>query len=122
VLVTTRRHDTALATHGRQVIDVGLFTHDEARGYLTAKLSSDQVDQADLLAAGLGYLPLALAQAAAVMAEQGWSCADYRTRLADQRRRLALPPDYGVSEYRYGWYRRPYPICLSERMRLSIRR
>ena len=104
VLVTTRRHDTALIGHGRKLINVGLFTADEASAYLSAKLSSDQLVEADQLAAELGYLPLALAQAAAVMAEQGWSCADYRTRFTDQRRRLAqlMPPDAQADDYATG--------------------
>ena len=104
VLVTTRRHDTTLTTHGRKLIDVGLFTPYDAAAYLTAKLSPDQLKQVDQLAADLGYLPLALAQAAAVMTEQGWSCAEYRTRFADQRRHLAqlMPPDAQADDYATG--------------------
>ena len=104
VLVTTRRRDTALTAHGRKLIDVGLFTPEEARGYLTAKLPSDQLVEVDQLADDLGYLPLALAQAAAVMAEQGWTCADYCARLADQCRRLAdlLPKDAVADDYATG--------------------
>ena len=103
-LVTTRRRDTALTSHGRELIDVGLFTSDEAVAYLTAKLREDQLDQAGDLAADLGLLPLALAQAAAMMAEQGWSCADYRPRFTDQRRRLAdlLPNDAVADDYATG--------------------
>jgi tetratricopeptide (TPR) repeat protein len=104
VLVTTRRHDTTLTTHGRKLIDVGLFTPDEAAAYLTAKLHPDELDQASELATDLGLLPLALAQAAAVMAERGWSCAEYRSRFADQRRHLAqlMPPDAVADDYATG--------------------
>ena len=104
VLVTTRRRDTTLTTHGRTLIDVGLFTPDEAAAYLTAKLSPGQLEEAAELADDLGYLPLALAQAAAVMTEQGWSCAEYRRRFADQRRRLAdlMPPDAVADDYATG--------------------
>jgi hypothetical protein len=48
-LVITRPRDIALATPNRQVVDVGLFTSDEANAYLTP----------DQLAAQLGFLPLA---------------------------------------------------------------
>ena len=104
VLVTTRRRDTTLTNQGRKLIDVGLFTPDEAAAYLSAKLSPDQLEQADQLADKLGHLPLALAQAAAVMAEQGWSCAEYRHRFADQHRRLAdlLPKDAVADDYATG--------------------
>ena len=104
VLVTTRRHDATLNNHGRKLIDVGLFTPDEAGAYLSAKLPPDQLAQAADLADELGYLPLALAQAAAAMAEQGWSCADYRHRFADQRRRLAdlMPADAVADDYATG--------------------
>src|SRR5215470_1657915 len=70
VLVTTRRRDAALHGHGRTVIDVGLFTPDQAVRYLTHKLAPGDLDnqpppEAGELAKDLGYLPLALAQAAA---------------------------------------------------------
>ncbi|GIF08888.1 hypothetical protein [Actinoplanes siamensis] len=55
------------------------------------------LDDADGLAADLGYLPLALAQAAAYLLDRRLSCAGYRARLADQRRQLAdLVPEEGA--------------------------
>ncbi len=102
-VVTTRRRDATL-TNGRQVVQVGLFTPAESAQYLRDKLNNDPVrlDQADELAADLGHLPLALAQAAAYLLDRGLTCAAYRKRLADQRRRLpdvvpeagALPDDH----------------------------
>jgi hypothetical protein len=83
--------DAALHGHGRRVIEVPVFTPVEADAYLTAALA----DQPHLregavnLAAAVGYLPLALAQAVAYMVDRGLSCADYSQRLTDRRRRLA---------------------------------
>ncbi|MFI6272497.1 NB-ARC domain-containing protein [Micromonospora zamorensis] len=91
-VVTTRRRDAALLD-GRRLIDVGLFTPDEALAYLEGKLDgvAHRLDEADVLAADLGWLPLALAQAAAYIIDQDLSCADYRRRIT--RRRLdALRP------------------------------
>jgi hypothetical protein len=98
-VVTTRRRDTALLA-GRQLIDVDLFSPDEAARYLHGKLSHqpDRLDQADGLAADLGYLPLALAQAAAYITDQALTCAGYRRRLANRRLAdlapHALPDDH----------------------------
>jgi tetratricopeptide (TPR) repeat protein len=109
VLVTTRRHDGALAERNRQVINVGLFTPHEALAYFTTKLQgrakpSDVVEEAAELAADLGLLPLALAQAAAVINEQGLTCAQYRVRFGDQRQHLVnlLPPDALADDYATG--------------------
>ncbi|WP_375735562.1 tetratricopeptide repeat protein [Polymorphospora lycopeni] len=91
-VVTTRRRDAALL-HGRTLIDVDLFTPGEAAAYLDGKLDgdTDRLDQADQLAADLGYLPLALAQAATYILDQDLTCAGYRKQLA-QRRLAALSP------------------------------
>ncbi|NJP31832.1 tetratricopeptide repeat protein [Micromonospora thermarum] len=106
-VVTTRRRDDALGGSGRTLVDVGLFTPSEARAYLTAKLANrpgagDEDAEIDGLAADLGLLPLALAQAATYMIDRGLTCAEYRARFADRRRTLdqlvpeggALPDDH----------------------------
>ncbi|HEY0807000.1 MAG TPA: tetratricopeptide repeat protein, partial [Pseudonocardiaceae bacterium] len=110
VVVTTRRHDAALRGPGRQVIEVGVFTPDEAHGYLRGALAGqphvlDDPDDGDGvgvagLARELGYLPLALAQAAAYMVDRNLTCGAYRGRLADRRRRLAtlLPEGEGLPD------------------------
>ncbi|WP_129843292.1 tetratricopeptide repeat protein [Streptomyces sp. RFCAC02] len=89
-LVTTRRKDAALAGEGRGLVDVGLFTPDEAAGYLTRRLGGDpgRLTEAGELADDLGRLPLALAQACAYMLDQDMGCGAYRARLADRARRL----------------------------------
>jgi hypothetical protein len=105
-VVTTRRTDASLAGAGRRRVEVGLFSPDQARAYLAARLDADpdgeRMREADELAADLGHLPLALAQAGAFMLDRGDTCARYRTRLADRRRRLAelFPPDALPDDYR----------------------
>lgn len=106
-VVTTRRRDAVLAASGRRLIQVGLFTPEESRTYLEAKLAdhSQLLDEVDGLAADLGHLPLALAQAAVYMLDRAVSCKGYRSRLADRRRRLAdlvpeaeaLPDDHATT-------------------------
>ena len=103
-VVTTRRRDAALAGHGRSIVPVGLFTPDEARAYLNAKFAGRHhlADDVEGLAADLGYLPLALAQAAAYMLDRNLTCTTYRQRFADRQQSLndllpetgALPDDH----------------------------
>ncbi len=94
VIVTTRRRDAAIMARGR-VVDVDVFTPGQSLGYLTTKLAPERGGTPDVLvgaaelAAALGHLPLALAQAGAVIIDDGISCADYTDLLADRERRLA---------------------------------
>ncbi|MCX4673576.1 tetratricopeptide repeat protein [Streptomyces sp. NBC_01381] len=97
-VVTTRRRDAALP--GRR-IDVGAFTPDEARAYLTDKLDAahrqDNPEHITGLARDLGHLPLALAQAVTYLIDLHLDCADYRLRLADRTRTLGdLVPEEGA--------------------------
>ncbi|MEC3974340.1 FxSxx-COOH system tetratricopeptide repeat protein [Amycolatopsis sp. H20-H5] len=105
VVVTTRRRDAALRGHGRRLIEIDVFASAEAVGYLIGALSDQQhlLDEVSELAADLGFLPLALAQAAAFMLDRNLSCAGYRERLADWRHQLAglVPePESLPDEYR----------------------
>jgi hypothetical protein len=98
-LVTTRRRDAVLSTAGRRLVTVGLFTEGEAVAYLRERLGDDDrvLTEATELAADLGLLPLALAQAAAYLLDRGLSCVEYRRRWADHRRRLSdLVPEGGA--------------------------
>ena len=100
-LVTTRRRDTNLTGHGRQRIDVGLFTEGEASAYLAAALGAhkrqEPASEIAALAEDLGYLPLAISQAAAYLIETELDCAAYRALLADQVHKLAdLLPEPGM--------------------------
>ena len=85
-VVTTRRRDAALLA-GRRLIDVDLFTANEARAYLRNKLADhpELLDEPDAFAADLGYLPLAMAQAAAYLLDRKLACTAYRKRLAHKR-------------------------------------
>lgn len=81
VLVTTRRRDLRVGAR----VEVEVFTPEESLAYLTEALTgdlprSDVVDEAADLATDLGHLPVALSQAAAVIAYDGITCADYRSR------------------------------------------
>jgi len=105
VLVTTRRRDTVLSDRGRQLIEVGLYTPAEAVAYLQERIATGdggRLDEAAELAADLGDLPLALAQAAAFIRDRHETCTGYRRRLRDRRRRLCdiLPADALADDYR----------------------
>ncbi|MFF4813272.1 tetratricopeptide repeat protein [Kitasatospora sp. NPDC001309] len=89
-LVTTRRQDPAL-TAGRALVTVGVYTPDESRTYLADMLAGHGLTEApealDGLAQDLGHLPLALAQAAAYIAELadiGMTVTAYRRLFADR--------------------------------------
>ncbi|MFD8385826.1 NB-ARC domain-containing protein [Streptomyces sp. NPDC059679] len=102
-LATTRRRDAALTGRGR-VVTVGLFTEAEAIAYLTDALNiygrSEPDDQLAGLTRDLGYLPLALSQAAAYLTDTLLSCAAYRALLAKRKRRLAdlIPEDSALPD------------------------
>jgi hypothetical protein len=102
-IVTTRRRDAALAGQRRRLLDVDVFSPQQATQYLESLLHQQQLgDDTDGVAADLRGLPLALAQAAAFMLDRQLPCSQYRRRFADQRRRLselvpeheALPDDH----------------------------
>ena len=98
VVVTSRRPDTAVRAYRPRAVEVGPFSPREALGYLSAKLQNDP-DQwigALDLASDLGYLPIALAQAATLMADTGLDCRQYRVRIADRMRHLAGTPAGGI--------------------------
>jgi len=107
VIATTRRRDLRVA--GGVPVPVGVFAPAESAAYLAEKLTGTATDpvRADVLdgAAGLaedvGHLPLALAQAAAVVTFDGITCAQYRALLADRSRNLAalFPSDASADEY-----------------------
>ena len=93
-LVTTRRRDAALTGPGRRRVDVGVFTPAEAAAALHQVLAehghpAQPRGQVEALAAELGFLPLALSQATAYIADAGLECAAYRTLLGDRTRSLA---------------------------------
>ncbi|MFJ4171487.1 tetratricopeptide repeat protein [Paenarthrobacter sp. NPDC089714] len=108
VIITTRRRDAAFSGSGRTVIPVGVFARQEAEFYLRERigpqkngLPDDVLAEAADLAQDLGRLPLALAQAAAVIIDQGIKCADYRTMFADRATALEelFPRDADADGY-----------------------
>ncbi|MFE9690644.1 tetratricopeptide repeat protein [Micromonospora sp. NPDC005806] len=113
-LATTRLQDATLASSGRQMIDVRVYTQDESMAYLTNRLTNAGLahlldPRAADLAAALGHLPLALSHAAAYMINQEEGCATYLTRYTTGRERLAelMPP--GTDPDGYG---RPVAVTL----------
>jgi hypothetical protein len=96
-VVTTRRRDEALSGHGRQVVDVDVFTPPEAAAYLQERLKHRPaaLDEHQELAADVGHLPLALVQATTYLADRQLTCARYRRLLAERRTELAdLLPEH----------------------------
>jgi len=90
VLVTTRLPGSAVGGDDRKILEVGAFSPREALGYLATTLSEDAGMRAGALdlATDLGFLPLALAQAAAVVADSKTDCRGYRTAFADRTRQM----------------------------------
>ncbi|MFG2387000.1 tetratricopeptide repeat protein [Streptomyces avermitilis] len=109
VLATTRRRD--VMPGDTRLISVSVFTPDEAREYLSRRISEgspDPVDpealaQAGELAEDLGRLPVALAQAAAVIVNEAVSCAEYRRRFTDRSMALQqlFPVEAVADEYQH---------------------
>ncbi|WP_189114986.1 tetratricopeptide repeat protein [Pilimelia terevasa] len=84
-VVTSRRRDHDL-TDGRALVDVEAFTPAQAVDFLTARLRGDarRLVDAGPMAADLGFLPLALDQAAGYIGNRGIDCRAYRRRFAQR--------------------------------------
>ena len=91
-------------------VPVGVFSEDDAVAFLAQRTGRSANGAACELARDVGYLPLALAQAAAVIAGQH---LDYRTYLERLR---ALP----VDEYLVRAEAEPYPRGVAEAVLLSL--
>jgi tetratricopeptide (TPR) repeat protein len=107
-LVTTRQHDASLGQAGRRIEHVGVFTRREAFTYLMARVDHDQRLEALDLVDDLGYLPLGLGLAAAVIASDGLSCREYRVRLSKRKAQLA------------GLGAQGYPAIITASWRLAL--
>ncbi len=88
-----------LAAGGPRVAPVGGFSRHEVLAYLGGRLTDfpDQRAEALELGAELDGLPLALAQAAAVMIVNQLSCREYRGRLGERREHMTAIRVDGVS-------------------------
>ncbi len=99
VLVTTPDSAT-LFGHRAQVVPVGVFSRREALTYLVGRLAADldQRQGAIDLVGDLGYEPLALAQASAVIASSELTCHDYREHFLRRREQVLGAAAVAVAE------------------------
>jgi tetratricopeptide (TPR) repeat protein len=107
VVVTSRVAD---AVSLGIAIEVGVYTPEQARAFLAERTGLAAGEDAAALAAELGYLPLALAQAAAVIGRQRLTYEAYLSRLR------ILP----VAQYLTPQEGQPYPRGVAEAIILSI--
>ena len=92
MLVTGAQSSIASGRRGTQVIPVGFFSVREALNCLTERLSVNPAQRQgaiDLIEA-LGREPLALAQAASVVANSTLACRDYRDYFARRRQQIGV--------------------------------
>jgi tetratricopeptide (TPR) repeat protein len=92
VLVTGTQSSLTSGRRGTQVIPVGFFSVREALNCLTERLSVNPAQRQgaiDLIEA-LGREPLALAQAASVVANSTLACRDYRDYFARRRQQIGV--------------------------------
>ena len=107
VLITSRNR----AFHYRYpAIEVDTFTPEQAVRFLTERTGLDDPREAGQLAHELGYLPLALAQAAALIARRRITYAAYRQLLAAFPLTKYLPRQQGDA----------YPLGTAESILLSV--
>jgi tetratricopeptide (TPR) repeat protein len=93
-----------------QYVEVDVFAEDEALAFLAERTRRDDPEGARELADELGYLPLALAQAAAVIAQQRLTYQAYLDRLRS----------FSLDEYLTRAEGESYPLGLAEATLLSI--
>ncbi len=98
VLITS--NDQSMVYLGISVA-VNVFTVEEALEFLVGRIGSADTEDAALLASELGYLPLALAQAAAVIADRRLDYQTYLERLRTMPMDSLLPP-ISPSTYPHG--------------------
>ena len=98
-VVITTGLPSAVFPAGPRIAPVGGFSRREVLAYLSARLTDfpDQRAEALDLGADLDGLPLALAQAAAVMTLNRLSCREYRGRLGERREHMSAIRVDGVS-------------------------
>jgi tetratricopeptide (TPR) repeat protein len=105
VLATTRLRTPILSGSGRTVLELDVFSPEEAEAYLRDRLKGENTHLLDstvnLMIEELGYLPLALSHAAAYIMRQRVSCASYLSLLNDARSTLqtVMPAWADTEEY-----------------------
>jgi tetratricopeptide (TPR) repeat protein len=93
-----------------EFVEVNVFAEDEALSFLAGRTLRYHAEAARELASELGYLPLALAQAAAVISRQRLTYHTYLSRLRSFSLDKYLTPADGE----------PYPRGLAEAILLSV--
>ena len=98
-VVITTGLPAAIFPAGPRIAPVGGFSRREVLAYLSARLTDFPGQRAEALDLGadLDGLPLALAQAAAVMTLNRLSCREYRGRLGERRQHMSAIRVDGVS-------------------------
>ncbi len=92
LLITSTQSTVAASRHRTRVFPVGFFSVREALGCLSERLSVNPAQRPgaiDLIEA-LGREPLALAQAAAVIANSALACRDYRDYFLRRRQQIGV--------------------------------
>jgi hypothetical protein len=107
VVMTTTEASVGTA---REPLTVGVFRDEEAQAFLAERTGRDGSADARHVAVELGHLPLALAQAAAVIAAQRLSYQTYLDRLRAYPASKVLPPAKNE----------PYPRGTAEAILLSL--
>jgi hypothetical protein len=92
-------------------VEVDVFTPEQAVRFLTSRTGQPDSKGARQVASDLGFLPLALAQAASVIAGQNLSYADYRERTQSVDR---------LAKYLYKTADDPYPRGVVPAILLSL--
>jgi len=88
ILITSRNPAWGRMAHTHLV---GAWTEDEAVSYLLRRTGLEDRDSAAMIARTMGYLPLALKHAAAVVEETGGKFADYLALLGEPGRTTGVP-------------------------------
>jgi tetratricopeptide (TPR) repeat protein len=92
LVITSTQSNVAASRRRTRAFPVGFFSTREALGCLTERLSANPVQRQgaiDLIEA-LGREPLALAQAAAVIANSALACRDYRDYFVRRRQQIGV--------------------------------
>ncbi len=104
VLITSRNPAAAGSERGAQQFPVGAFSPREALNYMMKRLSADPDQRSGVadLVEDLACMPLALAQASALIATSGQSCRTYSEQFARRRTQIeqatgAQPPAEAVT-------------------------
>ena len=94
ILITTRRHPNNIG----KTLDINIFSEDEAVSFLTKRTGIADDSSASILSERLGYLPLALEQAAAYIVNTDSSYFEYIDRF-DEHKLILLEEIDGIINY-----------------------